>query len=239
MSHYSISLLIVNPNTTESITASLRAPIESLGYRDAKFTFFTAPSGPSSIDSGADASASAEHCLPHLLPLLSAHSGVLVACYSAHPLVIQLKEHTDIPIVSILEASVLAALPLLSTSHKDPSAPTSRFGIVSTGKIWAGLLPQAVEEFLGGPSARFAGVETTGMSAAELHRLSKTDVETRMVKATQKLMQRGGVDVVLLGCAGMVGLEETVREAAGEGIFVVDGVKAGVGTLVGLVKADF
>ncbi|KAI9759802.1 MAG: hypothetical protein M4579_002101 [Chaenotheca gracillima] len=234
-----IGILVVNPNTTKEITDALQPALESLGYDEVEFTYFTAPSGPASIDSNADANASAKHCLPHLIPMLADHDAVLVACYSSHPLVIQLKEKTDIPIISILEASVLAALPLLTTSYKDPSAPTSRFGIVSTGKIWSGLLPDAIEEFLGGPSARFAGVETTGMSAGELHKLNTTEVQSRMVTATQKLMKRGGVDVILLGCAGMVGLEEVVRAAAGEGTFVVDGAKAAVGILVGLVKADF
>lgn len=47
------------------------------------------------------------------------------------------------------------------------------------------------------------------------------------------------VGVVILGCAGMVGMEGWVREVVGEGVKVVDGVRAGVGLLQGLVRGDF
>ena len=49
----------------------------------------------------------------------------------------------------------------------------------------------------------------------------------------------GEVGVVVLGCAGMVGMEEWVRDVVGEGVKVVDGVKAGVGILQGLVRSGF
>ncbi|KAL2438865.1 hypothetical protein ABEF95_014546 [Exophiala dermatitidis] len=56
------------------------------------------------------------------------------------------------------------------------------------------------------------------------------------------------VKAICLGCAGMVGLESAVREAcieelgseeAGKSVAIVDGVKAGVGVLYGLVRCGF
>ena len=57
----------------------------------------------------------------------------------------------------------------------------------------------------------------------------------RVAAAVRALVARGDVGAVCLGCAGMVGLDEVVREAAGEGVVVVDGVAAGVRVLLGLV----
>jgi Asp/Glu/hydantoin racemase len=158
-----------------------------------------------------------------------------VACYSAHPLVPALQAATNKPVTGILEASVGAALMILQ--------PTQSFGIVSTGKIWEELLATAVIDVLGGQSSRFAGVETTGLSAKKLHDAPMDDVKTRMVDATRRLLRRGNVRAVCLGCAAMVGFDIMVREAAiaelgedeGRKVKVVDGVVAASGVLRSLV----
>lgn len=101
-------------------------------------------------------------------------------------------------------------------------------------------------------SARFVSCTTTGLNASELHDLPAADVRGKMKDATKSLLRDGrgrGTDVkaVCLGCAGMVGLEEAVREACveelgsveGGSVAIVDGVRAGVGVLVGLVRGGF
>ena len=47
------------------------------------------------------------------------------------------------------------------------------------------------------------------------------------------------VGVVVLGCAGMAGMEDWVRSECGSGVRVVDGVKAGIGMLQGMVRGGF
>lgn len=248
-----------------------------------EYTFFTCPradGGIPSINSPADASASATICLSHLLPLLPQHDAFLVACYSAHPLVSQLKsacgklgsaatlgQGTDGRgarkyVTGIFEASVLASLALVDET------PHGGFGIVSTGKVWEEALDTAVTGFLGGNDrtgeeveeravTRFHGCETTGLNASELHELPAEEVRIRMVDATKRLLKRGAsssqgepgsrVKAICLGCAGMVGLESAVRTAcveelgvdAGKAVYIVDGVKAGVGVLYGLARTGF
>ena len=63
-----------------------------------------------------------------------------------------------------------------------------------------------------------------------------------MAEATQRCVKGGDVEVVCLGCAGMVGLRDVVMDAAkevGRSIKVVDGVEAGVGVLVGLLGRGY
>lgn len=116
-----------------------------------------------------------------------------------------------------------------------------RFGIVSTGDVWRGVLGEAVRGLLGGAQERvFQGVECVGLGAGELHREGEGEVEGRVRAAVRRLvMGEGRVGVVVLGCAGMVGMEEWVRGECGEGVRVVDAVKAGVGILQGLVRGGF
>ncbi|KAI9891488.1 MAG: hypothetical protein M1814_002611 [Vezdaea aestivalis] len=251
-------LLIVNPNSTQAMTESLKPQIQALAYDNTDYTYFTAPAGPKSINNGADADASAEVCLCPLLQLVLAgapsdittslqYDGVLIACYSVHPLVSGLRAALAIPVVGIFEASISASLQLLDTTSND------RFGIVSTGKVWEVLLEEGVRSLLatkGSPEslARFAGVETTGLNATELHDLPAADVESKMREASGRLIAKSGgrVKVVCLGCAGMIGMEQCVREACTtkeqEGhkkVYIIDGVKAGVGMLQILLRGGF
>ena len=86
----------------------------------------------------------------------------------------------------------------------------------------------------------FVGVRSTGLNASELHATPKEEVDRRIAQAGAQLV-RDGADVVILGCAGMSGMEEAVREGArtqGKDIEIVDGVRAGVVFLEGLVKAQ-
>jgi Asp/Glu/hydantoin racemase len=241
-------LLLVNPNTTSSMTDALHPAIDSL-HLPVSVAYFTCPEpGIPSINSPDDSKESAKICLPHVVPLLPHHDLFLVACYSHHPLVPWLKSESSALaaaatesgsgarkyVTGIFEASVLASLSLLPENQ--------RFGIVSTGKSWEAGLTEAVHAFLGaGEIKRYAGTETTGLNATELHDLPAGEVKQKMKEATKRLLQRGNVGAICLGCAGMVGLDETVREAcveelgneAGKEIHIIDGVKAGVAQLVG------
>ncbi|KAK4981090.1 hypothetical protein LTR28_006527 [Elasticomyces elasticus] len=246
------SILIINPNSTASMTASLKPLVDALGFTETDHTYFTAPSGPASINNDADAAESAAHCLPHLLPLLHKHDGFLVACYSQHPLVRALQEQPELrenakPVAGIFESSVAASLLAVR--------PHERFGIVSTGRVWEEILTRAVAALLGtGPGvgegaggARFAGVETTGLSAMELHGAPAAEVRRRMVGATRRLVRKGRVGAVCLGCAGMAGMNEMVREACveelgeeeGRRVRIVDGVQAGVVWLEGALRSRY
>jgi Asp/Glu/hydantoin racemase len=181
--------------------------------------------------------------LPALLPN---HDGFLIACYSQHPLVPALQAHDGArgnPVTGIFEASVAASLQLLR--------PGESFGIVSTGKVWEAILSGAVADLLGTgggvASSRFAGVETTGLSATELHDAPAAEVREKMKEATKRLLRRGNVTAVCLGCAGMAGMNEMVREAAveelgtdrGGKVRIVDGVQAGAAWLDGAVRMGF
>lgn len=224
------------------------------------FSFFTSPSpGVPSINSPDDAAKSADICLPYLLPLIPHHDAFLVACYSQHPLVGMLRSEclkltaaataggqgARKYVSGIFEASVTTSLSLIPDNQT--------FGIVSTGKVWEDALTRGVHEFLGTlerGSTKYVGCETTGLNATELHDLPPEEVQAKMAAATKRLLQRGDegkVQAICLGCAGMVGLDEAVRQACidllgkekGELVNIVDGVKAGVGCLFGLAVSGF
>lgn len=223
--------------------------------------------GIPSINNGEDSVNSALYCLPSLKPLVPKYDAFLVACYSAHPLVGMLKEaireyaeskgeRCGKYVTGILEASVATSLALVSdysmAAGLEKSTSSATFGIISTGKVWEKELGGAVLDMLSGPSggretSRFAGVETTGLTAIELHSTPAEEVYKRLRDATERLVSKSEVGAVCLGCGGMVGMGEAVREgcvralgpARGSRVRVVDGVVAGVGMLVNACKGEF
>ncbi len=124
------------------------------------------------------------------------------------------------------------------------TSPTQTWGIVTTGKFWEAHLSNGVKKFLGQPgsgtNSKFAGVFTTGLDASDFHGgVSPEIVREKLTTATRELLATGPVGCVVMGCAGMAGLEELVRSALietygeprGSRVCVIDGVKAGVNVL--------
>jgi len=229
-----MSILIINPNSSVSMTKALEPIIENLNLPFLTYAYFTAPPpSPPSINDAEDSQRSADVCFPLLSERLTSYDAFVVACYSDHPLVPLLQMHTGKPVIGIFQASVTHALHVLPQGKK--------FGIVTTGKVWEGLLTDGVHGFLGG-GERFAGVQSTGLTAGELHSVPEEELKRRMEHATEKLLENGDVGVVCLGCAGLVGLEGVVRGVAdrlGVEVKVVDGVVAGVVVVGGLIRCKY
>lgn len=152
---------------------------------------------------------------------------------SDHPLIHMLREYlTEIqsskPAIGIFEAGVAHAMLI-----------GKRFGVVSTGSGIKNTLIAGMRSFLGANSERFAGVVTSGLGVVELREGDQSHIETRMRETSVK-MAAMGADVIILGCAGMAGMEELVkggvRDAGLGEVKVVDGAKAGVEILAGIAR---
>ncbi len=165
---------------------------------------------------------------------------VLVACFSVHPLVKRLAglegEHGKLAVTGIFEAGILASLALVTPGHK--------WGIVTTGKYWEAHLTDGVNAYLGtghgASNDKFAGVQTTGLDAGDFHGgVDPAVIREKLEQATRRLLKKGQVDCVVMGCAGMAGLEAIIRSVAvdeygpeiGSQVCIIDGVKAGIGLL--------
>ena len=215
---------------------------------------YTAPAeSPASINNGDDVIKSSEVVLNHLTSTgdLARYDAVLVACFSVHPLVERLAElqgsRGKLAVTGIFEASVIACLSLLTTPPLN-TVPPRKWGIVTTGKFWEAHLTQGVNTFLGvdprSVNDKFAGVETTGLDAGDFHGgVSPEVIRQKLRDATFRLLGQGAVECVVMGCAGMAGLETIIRSAAiekygeeqGNQVLIIDGVKAGVGLLEQMV----
>ncbi|KAK3369834.1 Asp/Glu/hydantoin racemase [Podospora didyma] len=251
----SIRILVLNPNSSATMTHGVEDAIRGMDLPESVEIYtYTAPAdSPASINDEDDIQASCEVVYRDLATsgTLQEYDAVLVACFSVHPLVKKLAglqgSRGKLVVTGIFEASILASLSLLVTPPV--GSPPRKWGIVTTGKFWESHLAQGVSHFLGvdpnSDNTKFAGVESTGLTAGDFH----GDIDPRVIRqkleeATGRLLDQGEVDCVVMGCAGMAGLEEIIRSTAiqkygeerGNQVLIMDGVKAGIGLLEQMVR---
>ncbi|KAI0383411.1 Asp/Glu/hydantoin racemase [Hypomontagnella monticulosa] len=234
-------ILVLNPNSSKAMTDGLKPVIDSidLSYSTEIHTYTGPSSAPASINDAHDLVRSNTAVLVDLeasYPSGMNYDGAVIACFSVHPLVNNMQNDIKYPraVAGIFEASVLTALSLLR--------PGETWGIVTTGKFWEKNLADGVSSFLGADASiqqsKFAGVESTGLNASDFHHgVDPAVVHQKLKEATKRLLSKGNVTCIVMGCAGMAGLEEIIRSAADEEkgeefayaeLHVIDGVRAGI-----------
>jgi Asp/Glu/hydantoin racemase len=236
-----ISILLINPNSTPSMTAACLSTLTSSLPQDCTVVGFTAPKpAPSAIESATDAILSSERCIRVLKQDTrpDEYAAMLVACFSAHPLISALRELYSCPVIGIMEASLYASRML-----------GGQFGIVSTSQRSKLMQHDAVAGY--GLSHFYAGSEATGLGVLELETKPRNEVLGRMGDASRRLVEEKGADCVLLGCAGMTDMVRACKAAVGADVQigngetigserrvnVIDGVEIGVHFLIALVRA--
>ncbi|CAK7265551.1 hypothetical protein SEPCBS119000_001572 [Sporothrix epigloea] len=222
-----IRILLVNPNSTESMTNECVALAASTLPSDVELTGFTAPRpAPSAIESSFDNVMSAAAAARAVLPVAATHDAVLVACYSDHALIRMLREELGgQPVVGIMEASLAMARTL-----------GARFGLVATSDRSCVNHWETIHKM--GLASICAGVASCKLGVLDLH-ADNADAQKRVndsVFAAASSLVSSGAEVLTLGCAGMAPLKLAVEAAVGPEVTVIDGVLAGVQHLSGIVR---
>jgi Asp/Glu/hydantoin racemase len=215
---------------TDACLASIRPTLPP----HVEVTGYTAPyPAPTAIESATDAIMSTEACLRDLAKHSTGNGetvqnfdGLIVACYSLHPLIDALRESYDVPVIGIMEASLYAARML-----------GGRFGIVATGMRSKWRQADMVAAY--GLGHFYVGSEATELGVLELETRERGEVLKR-VSAAARVLAEKGADTILLGCAGMTDMvraaKDGVREEDGSRkVNVIDGVEAAVQLMSALV----
>jgi allantoin racemase len=216
-------LLVVNPNTSQAMTETIRVSAECAARPlDVDVDTVCASAGPESIEGRFDEIVSAYWTLDTVMRVADGYDGIVVACFSQHVVIEGIREATEIPTLGILEASVLYALPL-----------GARFSIVTTSTRWEPLLADSLRSL--GLHERCASVRSSGLAVLDLDRLPHRDVLQRLTEEAELAVTRDGAEVIILGCAGMAGLQDAVSERVL--VPVLDAVAAGVSVVAALAQA--
>ena len=172
-----------------------------------------------SIEGRFDEIVSAYWTLDTVMRVIDDYDGIVVACFGPHPVIDGIREATGLPTLGILEASMLYAMPL-----------GARFSIVTTSPRWEPLLEEGIR--LLGFQSRCASVRSARISVLDLERLPPAEVRQRITAEAELAVTHDGAEAIILGCAGMAGLQAAVVNALS--VPVIDAIMAGVSQVAAL-----
>lgn len=193
------ALIVINPNSSETVTAGIDAAMEPLRALGTPIRCVTLAEGPPGIESQAQA----DETIPPMLRLAASledrAAGFVIACFG-DPGLHALRDRTALPVLGIQESAVMTALTL-----------GQRVGVVA---ILPGSIPRHMRAFGAmGVMDRVAGDRALNLGVADLADAKVT--LARMVAVGAVLRDQDGADVLILGCAGMAQYRAAVQAAVG------------------------
>lgn len=209
---------IVNPNTTEAMTAAITRGARGVVAPGTTVTGITPESGPPSIESHYDEAMS----VPGLLAAIRrgeehGADGYVVACFG-DPGLDAAREIAGGPVIGIAEAAMHTA------SHLGRG-----FSVVTTLGRTIGRARELADRY--GMQQFCRGIHACELPVLDLD--TDPDALKIVTEACRQAIDADGSDVVVLGCAGMADMCGAI--SAEVGVPVVDGVSAATLTVQSLV----
>lgn len=219
-------VLLINPNSTERMTADTLKMVEQSMPPDIIVYGYTAPpKAPTTIGCYVDGVISAAEIIRDAHAIIPQADAVLVACFSDHPLINCVREEFEMPACGIMEAAIYTSRLL-----------GARFGIITT--MYRSQIKHADAVRSYGLDGYCAGLLSSGLEAAELHSKPRQEVLDIMGRVAVRLVEEKDADALILGCAGMTDMQEAVEKAVKKyDVPVIDGVVTGVNMLAGIVRS--
>ncbi len=213
-------LLVINPNTSDSVTALLQRHVQAAAGDQVRVMAITARFGAPYIADEASFAVAGHATLDawaaHLNSGAPAPDAVLIGCFG-DPGLMALRESCPVPVTGLAEAALAEA------------AQQGRFAIVTGGERWGPML-QRLAQALGYATA-LAGIHTVAPTGAQLA-ADPAAARQLLAQACRDAVQRFDVRVVILGGAGLAGMAAAVQ--ADVPVPVIDSVVAGTRGVLGL-----
>jgi allantoin racemase len=204
-----VRILVVNVNTTESMTAVIRDQATRVAAPGTEIVALTPHFGPDSVEGNFESYLAAVAVMDRVLTYDGPYDAVVQAGFGEHGRE-GLQELLDVPVVDITEAAAHVACLL---GHK--------YSVVTTLHR---AVPQIEDRLrIAGLLDRCASIRASGLGVLELEAGNAVDA---IAAEAQRAVREDHAEVICLGCGGMAGLDEKVRAATGTP--VVDGVAAAV-----------
>jgi allantoin racemase len=216
-----MKIMVINPNTSVSMTEHLRRELEQIKRPETALTVTCAAAGPVTIESAYEEALA----VPPTLELVrranrEGFDAVILACFS-DPGLAAAKEISEIPVVGIQEASLHVAAMLgykFTILTPLPRRIPHKYEEVRRYRLQESL----------------ASVRALGMSVAQTD-ADPERTRQRVLEVARQAAEEDGAEVVILGCAGMVGYAEAVQRELG--LVVLDPASVALKLCEALVEA--
>jgi allantoin racemase len=193
-----MKIMVINPNTSQSMTDHLRLELERVKRPDTHLTVVCPTQGPETIESAYEEA----YAIPPTLELVrkanqEGYDAVILACFS-DPGLEPAKEISQIPVVGI-EESTLHVAAMLGAKFCILTPKRNRIASKKTHVHKHGL-----DYFL-------ASVRSLDLSVAETDE-DPEKTKRRVLEVAQEAVEEDGAEVIILGCAGMAGYAEEIEK---------------------------
>jgi allantoin racemase len=206
-----VKLLVVNVNTTASMTEAIVRSARSVAAADTEIVGLTPTIGADSVEGNFESYLAAIAVMNAVVTYDGDFDAVIQAGFGEHGRE-GLQELLDVPVVDITEAAGHVAC-LLGHKYSVVTTLDRTVPLIEDRLLVAGLL------------TRCASVRSSGLGVLELE--GDPDVVVKaIVEESERAVREDKAEVICLGCGGMAGLDAVVRQATG--VPVVDGVTAAV-----------
>ncbi len=212
-------ILVVNVNTTESITETIAQQARALASPGTEIVGLTPYFGAESVEGNFESYLAAIAVMDRVMAYDQPFDAVIQAGYGEHGRE-GLQELLNVPVVDITEAAASTAMFL---GHA--------YSVVTTLDRTVPLIEDRLK--LAGLYQRCASVRASGMAVLELEEDPLAAMEA-IVRQAELAIRDDKAEVICLGCGGMAGLDEQIRQRTG--VPVVDGVTAAVTIAESLVR---
>ncbi|MFE9447614.1 aspartate/glutamate racemase family protein [Streptomyces sp. NPDC006739] len=212
-------IVVTNCNTTQEMTEEIVRGARAAAGPGTTVTGLTPGWGPESAEGWLDSYLSAAAVIDALRTYEGpAYDAVVMAGFGEHGRE-GVRELVDVPVVDITEAAAHLACLL-----------GRRYGVVTTLERSRGQIEDSLET--AGVARNCVAVVGTGLGVLDLAG-DGARTPTAFLAAAERALE-AGAEVLVLGCAGMTGLQRAVAEKLG--VPVVDGVGAAVKLAESLVS---
>jgi allantoin racemase len=196
-----MKIMVINPNTSESMTNHLRAELMGIKRVDTELTVVCADKGPETIESAYDEA----HAIPPTLELVKranreGYDAVILACFS-DPGLEAAKEISEIPVIGIEESTLHVAAML-----------GARFSVMTPRKERIAARREHV--YMRGMDHFLASVRSLDLSVAETD-ADPERTKKRVLEVARLAAEDDGAEIIILGCAGMAGYAPELESKLG------------------------
>jgi Asp/Glu/hydantoin racemase len=191
-----LRILLINPNTTESVTALVADHARAIAGDTATFVSVTGRFGARYISTRASAAIAGHAALDALAQHVAGCDAVYLACFG-DPGLPALREISPVPVIGMAETSCLEAC-----------SRGRRFAIVTGGALWGPMLTEFVAWL--GLAERLAAVRTIAPTGDLIAR-DPAAALAELAAACTACATEDGADVVILGGAALAGLATRIQ----------------------------
>ena len=204
-------ILVVNVNTTDSITQAIARQAQAVAAPGTEIIGLTPAFGAESVEGNFESYLAAIAVMDCVMSYDRPFDAVIQAGYGEHGRE-GLQELLNVPVVDITDAAASTAMFL-----------GRAYSVVTTLDRTVPLIEDRLK--LSGLWDRCASVRASGMAVLELESSPHKALEA-IVRQAELAVREDKAEVICLGCGGMAGLDERIRQLTG--VPVIDGVSAAV-----------